>query len=187
MAIVATERCEAHIRSLSLRSALCCRLIRGVILDLSRTSRVWKRSGPDQTLMKPHFAFSIDTSSHLIRVDMSGFYAPSDVDRFKVGLKAALKELGAKSNQHLMLVDIRQMKVQSQESVKLFRQFFKNKCFRSRRLAIVVASSLSRSQVKRAADGRGAEYFICSSSGEAWLMDESGRVQAATEDSPAVK
>lgn len=129
--------------------------------------------------MKPQFSFTLDAARHLIGVEMSGFYAHDDIARFRTGLTAALRQLNEKPNEHLMLVDIRQMKVQSQESVEGFRSFFNDDRIRSRRLAIVVASSLSRSQVKRAASGRGAEYFVCVADAEDWLLADPAPIATA--------
>jgi hypothetical protein len=62
------------------------------------------------------------------------------------------------------------MKIQSQDSVESFKHVLNNPKFASRRLAIVVAQSLARMQIKRAASEREAQYFDSIEGAEAWLL-----------------
>ncbi|WP_440843426.1 hypothetical protein [Sphingomonas sp. 22176] len=101
---------------------------------------------------------------------MSGFFAIEDIVRFVAARDQAHHLLKSAPNAHVTLVDIRGMKIQSQDSVESFRHVLNNPKFASRRLAIVVAQSLARLQIKRAAGERDARYFDSVEGAEAWLL-----------------
>ena len=67
--------------------------------------------------------------------------------------------LRCRQNEHLTLVDIREMDIQAQDSVVAFQRVLTDPSKTSKRLAFVVARSLARMQIKRAADSRDARYF----------------------------
>ncbi len=123
--------------------------------------------------MQSSFLFAVDACRSLIRVEMGGFFDAPDVACFRAGLEQALATLDAAPNQHVMIVDIRDMKVQAQGRVADFQAIFAEPGYRSSRLAIVAGSSLSRTQVKRAAAGREAAYFDRPDDAEAWLFGAS--------------
>ncbi len=75
-------------------------------------------------------------------------------------------------NQHITLVDMRGMVIQSQDSVDRFQAILGNPAIKSRRIAFVVARSLARMQVKRAAASSNAAYFMEMDEATAWLLEE---------------
>jgi hypothetical protein len=121
--------------------------------------------------MTAAFIFNVDEVASLVRVTMGGFFSPSDIADFRKARDEAHMRLRCGPNQHVTLIDIRSMKIQSQEAVAEFQKLFAERRQRSRRIAIVVSSSLSRTQVKRAAAGRDAGYFQDPAEAEAWLLD----------------
>lgn len=120
--------------------------------------------------MQASFLFETDARRRLIRVRMGGFFEAADVILFVVALEQALARLGKSVDRHLTIVDMREMSVQAQERVEAFRKILDHPAYRSSRLAIVASPSLARSQVKRAAEGRQAEYFNTPDEAEAWLF-----------------
>jgi hypothetical protein len=74
---------------------------------------------------------------------------------------------------------MRDMKIQSQDSVIGFAELLANPKHQSRKLAFVVASSLARAQMKHAATGREAGYFTCPFEARIWLLTPEQK-QAAT-------
>ncbi|WP_288458870.1 hypothetical protein [uncultured Sphingomonas sp.] len=120
--------------------------------------------------MKAEYSFDPDTAHGLMRVRMAGFFEPGDVARFAADLMEQLAQLGRPPGEHLTLVDIRAMDIQSQQAVERFEQVLANSPMRSRRLAFVVGRSLSRMQIKRAASSRDAGYFQAPERAEAWLL-----------------
>jgi hypothetical protein len=78
-------------------------------------------------------------------------------------------------NQHLSLIDQRNLKIQSQDIVAAFADIMRDPGGRSRRLAIVVATSLTRMQVLRAAGdriGKDVALFLDVEEAERWLMSQ---------------
>lgn len=120
--------------------------------------------------MTPEMSFEVDADRALMRITLSGFFAPSDVDRFVAERNAAFRQLRSAPNQHLTLVDIRTMAIQSQDSVEAFQRVLSDPRTVSRRLAFVVAKSLARLQIHRAAADREAGYFTTVAEAEAWLL-----------------
>ena len=122
--------------------------------------------------MKAQFSTIVDADRDLVRMSMSGFFEAADVARFVAERHVAHKRLRCRRNQHLTLVDIRDMAVQSQETVAEFQKALHSPGVYSRRIAIVTRTSLSRSQVRRAADGRDISYFDDFAEAERWVLGE---------------
>ncbi|RYE94288.1 MAG: hypothetical protein EOO77_44370, partial [Oxalobacteraceae bacterium] len=70
--------------------------------------------------MQATFSFAVDPILHLMQVTMAGFYEPDDIARFAIERAQAHRLLPCGLNEHLTLVDIRGMRIQSQTSVELF-------------------------------------------------------------------
>lgn len=121
--------------------------------------------------MEAQFSIAVDVPRSLVTIMMAGFFSPDDIARFVEERDRAHMLLRCGPNAHLTLVDIREMKIQSQESVAQFQTVLANPSVRSRRLAIIVAQSLARTQVKRAANHRDAEYFNDAAEAERWLLE----------------
>lgn len=119
--------------------------------------------------MTPQMSFDVEPQRDLVRITLAGFFTPDDVARFVAGRDAAHRQLRCAANAHNTLVDMRAMEIQAQETVAAFQQVLADPRTRSRRLAFVVARSLARMQIRRAADARDAAYFTTIEEAEAWL------------------
>jgi hypothetical protein len=128
--------------------------------------------------MDANFTITVQNELDLVRVSMSGFFFPSDVERFRHARDEAHLLLRSLPNQHLTIVDIREMKVQAQETVAAFQAVLGEKRHHGRRLAIVAGSSLARSQAKRASQ-RVVAYFAAVEEAEQWLL-QSDEIPQAT-------
>lgn len=124
-------------------------------------------------MKRASFSITVDVPHSLVRITMSGFFEADDIAAFVKARDAAHQQLLSAPNQHVTLVDIREMQIQAQDSVAAFQRVLANPAIRSRRLAFVVARSLARLQVQRAADARDAVYFADVAEAERWLFDES--------------
>lgn len=120
--------------------------------------------------MTPRMSIDVEPGRDLVRITLAGFFTPADVTRFVAERDAAHNRLRCGPNQHLTLVDMRAMHIQSQDSVDAFQRVLGDPRTVSRRLAFVVARSLSRLQIKRAAANREAAYFTEIDEAEAWLL-----------------
>jgi len=122
--------------------------------------------------MTPTYFFEIDATRNLARVTMGGFFSPEDVADFRAARDEAYKQLTCGPHQHLTLVDIRDMHIQSQDAVVAFTKLFADPAHKSKALAIVVSRSLARLQVQRAAAGRDVGYFTEDvEAAERWLLE----------------
>ncbi len=105
--------------------------------------------------MQASFSIHVDVANDLVRIGMNGFFEPQDIMAFRAQRDVSFQQLTCAPNQHLTLVDIRGMNIQSQETVALFTDLLTYPVTISRRIAFVVGTSLARSQILRAAAGRG--------------------------------
>lgn len=125
--------------------------------------------------MTPQYKIIVDPALNLMRIWIAGFFKPDDVARFVADRNAAYKQLRCRPNEHLTLVDIREIAIQPQDAVAAFEKALHTPGIYSRRIAIVTRTSLSRSQVKRAAHGRDIAYFDDIDAAEAWVLGASAQ------------
>ncbi len=117
------------------------------------------------------FSIQVEPERDLVRIALSGFFAPSDVSAFVAARNKAHQELRCAANAHLTLVDVRALKIQPQDAVAAFRATLNAPEHRSRRLAFITASTLARNQLTRAVGTRAARFFVDPAEAEAWLIE----------------
>jgi len=122
--------------------------------------------------MTAHFKIEVDQRHNLVRQFLGGFFGGEDVELFVAARNDAHRQLNCGPNEHVTLVDIREMKIQPQEMVEAFSTVLADPRHRSRKLAFVCATSLARMQLRRAAGERDARYFSEPADAEAWLLSE---------------
>jgi len=83
-----------------------------------------------------------------------------------------LADMNTKPNEHLMLCDLSQMKIQAQETVAAFGGLAGSAGLRSRRLAVVTDRSLVRTQAQRLTDRRRVSFFDNIEAAERWLFEQ---------------
>lgn len=120
--------------------------------------------------MDAHFTITVDAPQDMVRIAMGGFFSDADIGAFRFALEAKMAALHCGPNQHLTLVDVRDMKIQTQEIVSAFSKVVGHPKFHSRRLAFVTVSSLARLQTRRLTDRAGVEFFTDIPVAEAWLL-----------------
>ncbi|WP_288015776.1 hypothetical protein [Blastomonas sp.] len=124
------------------------------------------------------YKVEVDPVGNIVRHYLAGFFEPTDVEAYIAARNTAHDKLTCGPNEHVTLVDVRDMKIQQQDIVKAFGGVLADSRHRSRKLAFVVALSLARMQLLRATSSRDAQYFTDPDKAEAWLMaagdDEAG-------------
>lgn len=125
--------------------------------------------------MSEKFRIEIDRARGLVRITMSGFYEPEDIAAFVEARKKAHAELGLPANAHMTLNDVREMKVQSQDTVRAFQAMLTAPEYRSRKLAFVVDRNLAAMQLERTLIARDAQIFTDIPSAERYLFAEEER------------
>lgn len=116
------------------------------------------------------YKVEVDPVGNIVRHYLAGFFQPIDVEMHVAARDAAHEQLTSGPNEHVTLVDVRDMKIQQQDIVKAFSSVLADPRHRSRKLAFVVALSLARMQLLRATASRDARYFTDIDEAEAWLM-----------------
>ncbi|RYF18272.1 MAG: STAS/SEC14 domain-containing protein [Oxalobacteraceae bacterium] len=109
--------------------------------------------------MVPCFTITADPSLDLVTIIIGGFFRQPDIDAFEQARNVAHSELRCGPNEHLTLVDMREMLIQSQEAIVGFQRVLNNHTTRSKRIAIVTSKTLARMQVERAAERRDVHFF----------------------------
>jgi len=123
--------------------------------------------------MSATFSFDVDPARNLVRISMSGFFQREDIIALAAARDKAHEELRCPANAHVTLIDVRQLKIQSQETMGAFEALLAARDQRSRRLALVVAQTLARTQVERTLASRpGAACFSDPFAALAWLLDD---------------
>ena len=129
--------------------------------------------------MAAHFTVRAEPSRDLIRITMSGFFTPDDIQAFYDARALAHGRLTCGPNQHVTLNDLTGMKVQAQDIVTTFQNLLADPAYRSRKLAFVVDRTLARSQLMRALNGRTAQCFENRVAAERWLFAHDPEMAAA--------
>jgi len=122
--------------------------------------------------MTAEYTIAADKRKTTVRVTMGGFFRMGDVDAFARDLSLALADMNTKPNEHLMLCDLSQMKIQAQETVAAFGGLAGSAGLRSRRLAVVTGRSLVRTQAMRLTDRRRVSFFDNIEAAERWLFEQ---------------
>lgn len=129
--------------------------------------------------MAAHFTVRAEPSRDLIRITMSGFFSPDDIQAFYDARAIEHARLTCGPNQHVTLNDLTGMKVQAQDIVTTFQSLLADPAYRSRKLAFVVDRTLARSQLMRALNGRTAKCFEDRVTAERWLFAHDPEMVAA--------
>lgn len=117
------------------------------------------------------FTIDPDRARGLLRVHMSGFYSVDDVMRYHAAVAAASDLLSQAPSAQVMLCDISDMKIQSQDIVAAFARVMGDPRYAGRRVAFVVSGTLARMQLMRIISGRTVAIFATTREAEAWLFD----------------
>ncbi|HEX4695047.1 hypothetical protein [Sphingomonas sp.] len=129
--------------------------------------------------MPAQFTVTAEPARDLIRIRMSGFFTPDDIQAFYAARAVEHAKLTCGPNRHLTLNDVSGMKVQAQDVVASFQALLADPAYRSRRLAFVVSRTLARSQLMRALDTRSARCFEDAATAEKWLLTPDADAEAA--------
>lgn len=124
--------------------------------------------------MDATFSITIVASINLAHVVIGGFFNEDAIRRFEAGRSEAYRQFRCPPNNHITLVDMREMRIQLQDTVRGFATILADPRWQSRRLAFVVEATLARSQIARAASGRNAAFFTNIADARAWLLESNG-------------
>lgn len=124
------------------------------------------------------FSITADPARDLVVMRLSGFFAPTDLERFVAERRIVHGRLRCGPNRHLTLADTSRISIQTQEMMARFGAMLADTAYRSRRLAFITASSLARMQLQRAIGARDAQVFIDEAEAMAWLFADEASAAA---------
>ena len=109
--------------------------------------------------MDGHFIVEADPARSLIKISLSGLFGREQVAAFREARNREHARLACGPNRHVTLTDVRDIKIQPQDTVAAFHELLDDPVHRSRRLAFVTSNTLARQQLMRALAGREARCF----------------------------
>lgn len=117
---------------------------------------------------------TVSTEPHrkLVRARMGGLLTVEEVMDFSRREQDAARAMGLGSGEFVLLVDVAEDVVQTQEVMKTFFDLMQNSPLKARRIASVRKGALNRLQSRRLRDVRSnVEVFDDTASAEAWLFE----------------
>lgn len=87
--------------------------------------------------MQPSFSITVDVSLSLVRVTLAGFFLPADVKRFHKARREAHQLLTCRPHEHQTIVDMREMKIQPQETVIAFQAILADPSYHGRQIELL--------------------------------------------------
>lgn len=107
----------------------------------------------------------------LIEATLSGFLDVEEVRRYADIVAPAIRKMVARHGRYVMLLDVSDCAIQSQDVVAAFIQHAAS-VPRARRCAVVTGSSIIRMQVRRILQGPAMRMIADASIARAWLAEE---------------
>ena len=117
------------------------------------------------------YAITTDDARHIVHIQISGFWSDDMLPPFAAELKQAVDSLRVGPGEHLILVDVSNVQIQSQTVVAAFQKLIVAGPTRARRMALYTTQMLPRMQARRIAAVReeGA-VFGSRTEAEDWLL-----------------
>jgi hypothetical protein len=115
------------------------------------------------------FTIDTDRKNRIVRVGLGGQLAVLDVTGLFEAERAAVASMHVKMGQHLMLIDARELGVQSQAVVRAMQDVLITH-EAARRIALVVGGALLKMQTKRVMSGTEFRIFDAIADAERWLL-----------------
>jgi hypothetical protein len=114
----------------------------------------------------------LDPVRKLLTLTLTGFFDVSYVAIIREAIVEGIGKLGCPPNRHITLVNISDSKLQAQDSVAAFGAIIVDPRIMSRRLAVVVGTSLARMQIRRILKRDDAECFETVAAARLWLFSD---------------
>ncbi|RYD59866.1 MAG: hypothetical protein EOP60_01090 [Sphingomonadales bacterium] len=116
------------------------------------------------------YAFELDQPRGLLRIKLIGFWNLETASAFAIDQQVAVASLGCGKNMHVVLADLSDFKIQSQEVVNACKAFIDGARNSARRLALVGGEGLARIQSKRVLGREEMRMFSNVRDAEEWLL-----------------
>jgi len=133
------------------------------------------------------FDIIAEPNKKLIRAKLSGLLTVDDVSEFFRQQQAAVRTLGCRAGDFVVLLDTTDMVIQTQIVVAAFQEALATNAHKARKIAIVRPHALARMQARRITEQRqGVAIFDCQDAAEAWLLTSSADAAFNAHDSVAM-
>lgn len=108
----------------------------------------------------------------LVRVVMSGLLTVAEVERFSRDEQAAVRAMGLRTGEFLLLVDTIGTQVHTREVTEAFQSLMLDSPLKARRIALVRMGTLAAMQSRRISTVRSySEVFATAAEAEEWLFE----------------
>jgi len=126
------------------------------------------------------FEIEISQADRIIIVRMSGGFTLDGARECAAAKEAAVESLGPPYDAHSSLVDVRGLRVQSQDVFAIFTKFVAMTKHKSRKIAIVGGEGTARMQFRRVAEREplrdNMRLFSAVAEARDWLEDSAGEM-----------
>lgn len=116
------------------------------------------------------WSIDIDQDRNLVHWQLRGFFELPDVEAFHKDCLASIGRLPGEPAKHLGLSDLREMVIQAQDTVRRFGRVLADPKVMPARHAVIVPTTLVRSQFVRVAPHATIEMFNDTASALKWLF-----------------
>ncbi len=123
------------------------------------------------------YSIKTDSRFRLVDIAMSGFFDAAGVASFIHDEQQAVARISASDGDHILLVDVTELRLQSQETVSHLLRLIGETQNMARKTALLVGASVFRMQAKRFVQPDRIEMFGTRSEALDWLLDR-GQVRS---------
>lgn len=116
------------------------------------------------------FRIDVEQKNALVALRLIGFWKTADVAEFGKAQQTAVHDLGCAPGTHLVLADLSDFKLQSQEVVDAFTTLIATASIKARRLALVLGAGLAWMQAKRMVVRDKIAGFTDAKAARRWLL-----------------
>ncbi|MFZ2994941.1 hypothetical protein [Sphingobium sp.] len=120
----------------------------------------------------PMITLSTQPQHKMVIAHMSGLMTIAEIDQFERDKESAILSMGCAPNDYVLLVNTADCVIQTQQVVAAFQNLVANSPTKSKRVAIVQASSLARMQAQRVMIRDAAKIVRSEEEGVAWLLSQ---------------
>lgn len=122
--------------------------------------------------MRADFKVTASPTNRCVSLALLGFFKPTDVDALRAAIRREYARLRCGPNEHRTLLDLREMEIQSQDTLVYFAELLNDPTYQGERLAIVYSHTLVRMQIGRvASDREHTRYFDDVDAAKSWLAE----------------
>lgn len=140
------------------------------VADARQAMRAISRRATTDRIVDPHFEISLDDTMGIVRTGALTFQSAAEVDHYVGVLAKFLETARHRYGRALVLADLCEAPVRSQEAVDRLRSYNQSLYRKHERVALLVESSLLKLQLRRNLVPDLQNIFMSRNAAETWLQ-----------------